>query len=67
MTTRNSTSTASGSHTVGVARDGKSKGKGKAVDVEAILGKERERMVHERQEAVTRVLDEHDHLVRPPM
>lgn len=58
---------ASGSRTVGMVRDGKEKGKGKAVDVEAILGKERERMVHERQEAVTRVLDEHDHLVRPPM
>lgn len=42
----------------------KGKGKGKAVDVEATLQRERERMVHERQEAVTRVLDEHDDLVR---
>ena len=42
----------------------KDKGKRKAVDVTTVLQSEREKLVHERQEAVARVLDEHDDLVR---
>lgn len=39
-------------------------GKGYAADARSLVERERERMIHERQEVVSRVLDEHDNLVR---
>lgn len=64
MTTRSSSTTDAGTRMMDRSKPIKDKGKRKAVDVTTVLQSEREKLVHERQEAVARVLDEHDDLVR---